>query len=145
MFLDLQVFKTIMIQKIIFFLSLVFCSWAIAVPEPNEFKIFSAVPDRTTSKLPPDYPTECPVVANEVNCEKSNVSIYLISLFFNSLIYKSQKLKKKHYFRMLPLLHVRPLGLMMKIVNWQTKKKKRPWRHAARFQSYHASLWQLTT
>ena len=70
-----------MIQKILFFLSLVSCSWAIAVPDPNEFKIFSAVPDRTTSKLPPDYPTECPVVANGMNCEISNVTIYLISLF----------------------------------------------------------------
>ena len=63
-----------MIQKILFFLSLVSCCWTIAVPDPNEFKIFSAVPDRTTSKLPPDYPTECPVVANGMNCEKSNVS-----------------------------------------------------------------------
>ena len=91
LFLELQVFKTIMIQKILFFLSLVSCCWAIA----NEFKIFSAVPDRTTSKLPPDYPTECPVVANGMNCEKSNVSIYLILPFFNFYLQIS-KMKEMH-------------------------------------------------
>ena len=95
LFLELQVFKTIMIQKILFFLSLVSCSWAIAVPDPNEFKIFSAVPHRTTSKLPPDYPTECPVVANGMNCEKSNVSIYLILPFFNFYLQIS-KMKEMH-------------------------------------------------
>ena len=88
-------FKTIMIQKILFYLSLVSCSWAIAVPDPNEFKIFSAVPHRTTSKLPPDYPTECPVVANGMNCEKSNVSIYFILPFFNFYLQIS-KMKEMH-------------------------------------------------